>query len=285
MTAELQGHTFLVTGASAGIGLATVEALASRGGAVVLAARSEDKTQPILRSLQIRFPGAELSFLRLDLGDLASVRRAAEELLGGGRRLDVLVNNAGIGSGSGLTRDGFDLVVGTNYVGPYLFTKLLLPRLLEAPQGRIVNVSSRAHLRVKGIPWDQLHRPTSRIRSLHRYGVSKLLNVIHAVELARRHRGTRLTTSSLHPGVVASSIWRDVPWPLRPLMTRFMISNEEGARTSVFCATAPELATVSGRYYDACREAPHNPLAGDEALAQRLFDWTEDAIASALEKR
>ncbi len=279
MTSELQGRTFLVTGASSGIGVATVEALASRGAAVALAARSQEKTGPILRSLQIRFPGAELSFLRIDLADLASVKRAAEEFLSSGRRLDVLVNNAGIGSGAGLTRDGFELTVGTNYVGPYLLTKLLLPRLLEAPQGRIVNVSSQAHLRVKSIPWDNLRRPLPRIRSIPQYGVSKLMNVIHAAELARRHRGTRLTTSSLHPGVVASNIWHDVPWPLRPLMTRFMISNEEGARTSVFCATAPELATASGRYYDACREAPHNPLADDEALAQRLFDWTEDALA------
>ena len=106
----------------------------------------------------------------------------------------------------------------------------------------------------------------------------------NAKELAARLHGTRMTTYSVHPGVVASNIWRKVPWPLRPLMTMFMISNEEGAKTSVYCATAPELATSSGRYYGACKEAKPNRLANDEALAKELVEVSRALVTSALER-
>jgi NAD(P)-dependent dehydrogenase (short-subunit alcohol dehydrogenase family) len=110
------------------------------------------------------------------------------------------------------------------------------------------------------------------------YAMTKLMNVLHAKELARRLSGTKVTTYSLHPGAVASNIWRAIPQPLQWLMKRFMLSNEEGARTPLYCATAPELATVSGRFYDKCREVAPNRLAEDEALARELWTRTEEAV-------
>lgn len=280
--ADLQGRTFFVTGANSGIGRAMVEALAARGASVVLASRSKERTEPVLDGIRRSHPGANAEFLEIDVSDLASVRTAAGRFLATGRPIDVLVNNAGIAGTRALSRDGFDLTYATNHIGPFLLTNLLLPRLRAAPEGRIVNVSSVAHMGVKRLDWAGLERRAEPKRSgFPDYAVTKLMNVLHAKELARRLAGTRVTTSALHPGAVASNIWRAVPQPFQWLLKQFLLSNEEGAQTPLYCATAPELATVTGRYYDKCREVAPNPLADDDALAQELWVRTEAAIAAA----
>ncbi|MHB8420743.1 MAG: SDR family oxidoreductase [Myxococcales bacterium] len=282
----LQDRHFLVTGASSGIGLATADGLLSRGATVTVATRSEAKTKPVLEALSAKHADAALRWLKLDLADLRAVERAAQEYLAAGHRLDVLVNNAGVAGGRGLTADGFDVTVGTDHLGPYLFTKLLLPRLRESPQGRIVNVASQAHRSAKAIDWPSLRTPARGAReSLTRYAVAKLMNVLHAKELARRLADTKITTYALHPGVVASDVWRELPWPLRPLIKLFMIGNEEGAKTSLYCATAPELAQVSGRYYEKCQETRASRVSDDAALAAKLFEWSDESIAAALASR
>lgn len=278
--ADLSGRTFYVTGANSGIGRATAEALAARGAGVVLAARSEERTRPVLDAIRARQPRAKIEFALLDLADLASVRRAAQAFLDGGRALDGLINNAGVAGTRGLSADGFDLTYATNHIGPFLLTNLLLPAVQRAPQGRIVNVASVAHLSAKGIDWSLLERRTEPRRARFAdYAVTKLMNVLHAKELARRLGGTRVTTYALHPGGVASNIWRSVPQPVRWILLQFLDSNEDGARTPVYCATAPELATATGRYYDKSREATCGPLADDPALAAELWTRTEAAIA------
>jgi retinol dehydrogenase 12 len=282
MADDLQGRTFLVTGANSGIGRAMVEALAARGGGVVLAARSEERTRPVLDGIRAQRPSAEVEFLQVDVSDLASVRRAASTYLATGRPLDVLVNNAGVGGTHALSADGFDLTYATNHIGPFLLTSLLLPAIERAPQGRIVNVSSIGHMQVKRIDWTLLERRTEPRKSgFADYAASKLMNILHAKELARRLSGTRMTTYALHPGGVKSNIWRALPAPVQWGIKLFLVSNEEGAKTQLYCATAPELAGVSGRYYDKSREVPPNRLAEDPALARELWIRTEGAIASA----
>jgi retinol dehydrogenase 12 len=271
--------TFFVTGASSGIGRALVQALAARGGAVVLATRSEQRTRPVLAAIRSGYPAVDAQWLPLDLADLSAVRRAAERFLETGQPLDVLVNNAGIAGTRALSADGFDLTYATNHIGPFLLTNLLVPRLLEAPQGRIVNVASAAHHTVKEIDWSLLERRTTPRRAGFRdYAVTKLMNVLHAKQLARRLAGTTITTYSLHPGAVASNIWRSLPKPVQWVGKLFMLSNDAGAQTPLYCATAPELATASGRYYDRCREAKPSPLAEDPALARELWTRTEAAL-------
>jgi dehydrogenase/reductase SDR family protein 13 len=282
MADDLQGRTFLVTGANSGIGRAMVEALAARGGHVVLAARSEERTRPVLDGIRAQRPSAAVEFLQVDVSDLASVRRASSAYLATGRPLDVLVNNAGVGGTNGLSADGFDLTYATNHIGPFLLTSLLLPAIERAPQGRIVNVSSIGHMQVKRIDWTLLERRTEPRKSgFLDYGITKLMNILHAKELARRLAGTRVTTYALHPGGVKSNIWRALPAPVQWGIKLFLISNEEGARTQLYCATAPELAGVSGRCYDKSREVPPSRLAEDPALARELSARTEGAIASA----
>jgi retinol dehydrogenase 12 len=278
----LQGRTFLVTGANSGIGRALTEALAAQGGRVVLAARSEERTKPVLDEIRGRHPASDPQFLQMDLSDLSSVRRAAERFLTSGQPVDVLVNNAGIAGTHALSKDGFDVTYATNHIGPFVLTNLLLPRLRESSQGRIVNVASVGHMTVKQMDWSGLERRTTPKRSgFPDYAVTKLMNVLHAKELARRLTGSRVTTYALHPGAIASNIWRAIPRPVQWVMKLFMLSNEEGAQTPLYCATAPELATMTGRYYDKCREVPPNPLAESEALARELWTRTEAAVAAA----
>ena len=277
-TGASAGRTFLVTGANSGIGRTLSDALAADGGAVVLAARSEERTQPVLRAILERHPGADCRFLQVDVSDFASVRRAAAAFLAGGQRLDVLVNNAGVAGTNALNPGGYDLTYATNHLGPFLLTNLLLPRLMESPGARIVNVSSTANYQVKAIDWSWLEPRQAVVRSgFSAYAATKLMNVMHAKALARRLEGTRVTTYSLHPGAVATDIWRALPAPLQWVIKLFALSEEAGARTSFYCATAPELAGVSGRYYDKCKERVPNPLAERVELVDELWRRSQAA--------
>ena len=253
-SADLSGRTFLVTGANTGIGRATAGDLASRGGKVFVACRSADKGRATAAEITAATGNDAVVFLPLDLADLASVRRCAAEFLDRGEPLHVLINNAGVGGARGLTRDGFELGFGINHLGHFALTTALLGCLAASAPSRVVTVASDAHYQAKGIDFDAVRRPTASRTGLREYAVSKLSNVLFSQELARRTEGRGITTYALHPGVVASDIWRRVPWPVRPLMKLRMLSTEQGAATSLYCATAPELDGVTGRFYDNSRE-------------------------------
>lgn len=277
MTSDLAGRTIVVTGANTGIGLVTARTLAQRGARVIMANRSEDKTRPILDEL--RAAGAQVDFVALDLGDLASTRAAAARVRELTDKVHVLVNNAGLAGQRGLTRDGFELTFGVNHVGPFLLTQLLEPLLRAAAPSRIVNVASVAHYKATGIDWDAVRQRTRSTTGVAEYQVSKLANVLHVAELARRLAGTGVSSYALHPGVVASDVWRKVPWPARPLIKLFMKSVEDGAKTSIYCAGAPEIANDSGRYYDECKDKTPSKLARDPALAAELWRRSAEWVA------
>jgi retinol dehydrogenase-12 len=270
--------TCVVTGANTGIGRVTALELARAGARVILACRSEEKTRPVIDAIRTETGRVDAEFLALDLASLASVRHAAAELLERGYPIHVLINNAGLAGHRGSTADGFELTFGVNHLGHFLFTTLLLDQLMASAPARIVNVSSRAGERSGPIDWSAVERPTQTRTGLREYGQSKLANTIFAAELARRLEGTGVTAYSLHPGVIASDIWRSVPRPLRSLMMAFMVTTEEGARTTLHCATAPELATVSGRYYSDSQEKAPNKLALDPALGRELWERSEALV-------
>ncbi len=265
---ELSDRTFLVTGANTGIGRETALALAGRGARVFLASRSEHKTIPVIDEIAARTGNSAVEFLPLDLGELASVRACADAFLRTGAPLHGLINNAGLAGRRGMTPSGFELAFGTNYVGPFLLTGLLLERLRASAPARIVNVSSVGHYQAPGIDYDAVRRRTKSFTGLPEYAVSKLGNVLHAQELARRLHEDGVTTYSLHPGAVASDIWRQVPWPVRPLLTRRMLSPAEGARTTLYCATSPDLASESGHYYEDCRRKQPSDVATPKLAAE-----------------
>jgi retinol dehydrogenase 12 len=265
---SLADRSILITGASTGIGRATALELGRRGAALYLAGRSEERHAEVLAEL--RAMGARARYLSLDLGDLSSVRACAAQFLALDVPLHVLLNNAGLAGSRGLTQDGFERTFGVNHLGHFLLTELLLERIVRSAPSRIVNVSSKAHYNARGIDWSLLQQPTRSRIGMREYEVSKLCNVLHAAELAERLRGSGVTSYSLHPGVIASDVWRNVPWGIRQLMLLFMRSNEEGAATSLHCATAPEAAAESGLYYDDCRPVAASPLALDRELARAL---------------
>jgi retinol dehydrogenase 12 len=278
LVTDLSGRTVLITGANTGIGRASALALAGRGARLFLACRSEAKARPVVEEIGRETGNREVEILALDLADFAAVRACAEAFLATGEPLHVLINNAGLAGRRGKTASGFELAFGTNHMGPFLLTSLLLDRLRESAPARIVNVASGAHYGAPGIDFDAVREPTKSITGTSEYAVSKLANVLHAQELARRLNGSGVTTYALHPGVIASDIWRRVPWPLRSLMKLRMRSTEEGAKTPVYCATSPDVAGESGLYYDDRRRRQPSRAATPELASQlweRSSEWAE----------
>jgi retinol dehydrogenase 12 len=259
---DLAGRRYIITGPYSGIGRVTARNLASRGAALVLAGRSVEQCRSL--AVELRGPGEaeRIDVLALDLANFSSVRAAAEQVLARSGRIDGLINNAGVAGARGVTRDGFELAFGVNHLGHFLFTRLLEARLRESAPSRVVNVASEAHRRIDGIDFEAVRGPTRTRTGLHEYGVSKLCNILFAREIARRWAGSGITAYALHPGVIATDIWRSVPRPLRGLLTFWMKTPEEGAATSISCTTDLALANVNGRYFINQRSEPQSSGAG-----------------------
>ena len=266
---SLAGKRAVVTGANTGIGKVTALELARAGATVVLACRSRDKAEAAMAEIREEVPSADLRFHELDLGSLRATRASAAALAAG-PTIDILINNAGLAGTRGATADGFELAFGTNHMGTFAFTMGLLDRIADG--GRIIDFA-------------KLFESTASVTGLEEYGVSKLANVLFAAELATRVAARGIVVSSLHPGVVASDIWRSIPWGFRGLAKLFMISNREGARTSLYCATSPELVGKSGRYWDSCREKRPSRVSQQTALAAELWlrseGWLKKFTADA----
>jgi len=273
--------TVLITGANTGIGAATAEQLARLDFRVFFACRSEAKTRPVTQAIAAATKNDDLHFLELALDDLASVRRCADAFLAKNEPLHVLLLNAGLVRVEGVTKQGFEPSFGVNHLGHFLLTRLLEPALKAGAPSRVVTVASRAHERVKRPLDESALRGPSRSRSgWSEYQDSKLANVLFTKELARRWAGTGITAYSLHPGVIASDLWRSAPWPLRPLMTSLMKSPEEGSVASVHCATAPASELENGGYFgDRGEPRAVGPLADDVGAAKRLWDLSDEWTA------
>lgn len=275
---DIRDKLCVVTGATTGIGRVTALELARRGAHVLLTARTRAKGEPVAAAIRAATGNQRVEVHPLELDDLAQVRASAAELLARDRPVHVLINNAGLAGGRGRTADGFEQHFGVNHLGPFLFTALLRDRLVASAPARIVNVASKAHFDAKqGIDFEALRRSPS-LTGLSEYAVSKLANVLFTRELARRLAGTGVTAYALHPGVVATDVWRRIPAPVAWIMKRFMISPEAGAATTLYCATDAALAARSGGYYDECRERTPSRVAQDDALAAELWRRSEQMV-------
>jgi retinol dehydrogenase-12 len=286
MTQDLAGKTFIVTGANSGIGKITALELARGGAQVLMACRSIDKSQPVADEIKQQTGNDKVEIVQLDLGSLESVRKCAAEILARNVPIHGLINNAGITAGlrgeRTLTPDGFEPTFATNHLGHYLLTRLLLDRIKQTPGARIVNVSSHSHYMARKLDLEKVTKLGSRV-GLKEYEVSKLCNVLFTRELARRLAGTGVTTYALHPGQVATNIWRRFPGPARWLFVKMMgmITPEQGAVSSLHCATSPEAASETGLYYDQKGKQKHpSRLAQSDELAATL--WTKSAELTKL---
>jgi NAD(P)-dependent dehydrogenase (short-subunit alcohol dehydrogenase family) len=252
----------MITGPSSGIGLATALEMGRRGYHVVAAGRSPELTMEVVD--QINEGGGSAEFLHLDLASLDSCRRAATAFVESGRRLDILINNAGVGGVRGLTEDGFEIHFGVNHLGHFLLTHLLGPTF--RPGSRIVVVSSEMHRHADGIDFDLMRRKTRSVGGWSEYGTSKLANILFARHMATLQPSWH--TYSLHPGVADTNIFPKVAKPF----FRNRKPAHEAARTSVWCATSDEVAGQTGLYYSRMSVAEPSPAAQDDGLASELWD-------------
>ncbi|MDC0718293.1 SDR family oxidoreductase [Nannocystis bainbridge] len=276
----MQGKHVLITGGNTGIGKATAVELARMGAAVTITSRDPAKGEAAVADIKRLSGSGAVELLRLDLASLADVRRFAAEYLATHPRLDVLINNAGlVQSDRSETVDGFETTFGVNHLGHFLLTHLLLDRLKASAPSRIVVLASGAHRAARGLDFDDL-QSRRKYRGLPVYCRSKLANLLFTLELAERLRGTGVTVNAVHPGVVASGFGADGDTRglyrfLFGLAQRFMITPEQGARTSIYAATAPELAQTSGQYFEKSKQSRPTRYALDRAAALRLWEVSE----------
>jgi NAD(P)-dependent dehydrogenase (short-subunit alcohol dehydrogenase family) len=283
--ADMTGKTVVITGANSGIGLETAVALAAAGAEIVMTARDRGRAETALADVTARSGSDKVSLVVFDLASLDSVRAGAAEILERCGRLDVLVNNAGLVLSTRTeTVDGFESTFAINHLGPFLLTELLLDRLRQSAPARIVNVSSTAHTSArKGLNFDDL-QSTKHYRAMGVYGESKLANILFTTELARRLAGTGVTVNCLHPGVVATGYGRDgdtmgvISFGLK-VIRPFTLSATQGAQTSVYLASSPEVAEVTGSYFVKCKPKQPSAAARDADAARRLYEVSESMVA------
>ena len=272
-------RTIIITGANTGIGAACAVAMAGAYQDVhlVLACRSEEKTLPVLEA--VRAAGGRASFLALDLADIERTTAAANDFARTHGRLDMLLNNAGLGGQRGITKNGFELAFGVNHLGHFAFTLPLLPAL-EAAKGRVVNVSSGNHFNAAEIPWAKLTQATRSYTGLPEYAVSKLCNVLFTAELRRRYPS--ITSVSMNPGRIESDIFRRMPAPLFALLKLVapMKPVTVGGARLVHAATVPLDGEDAPLYFDKGTPRTENPAARREDLAKELWDYSLRAIAT-----
>ncbi len=284
---DMQGKVVVVTGANTGIGFETAVGVAARGATTVLACRNRAKAEAAAREVVTRTWNEDVAVVDLDLADLASVRRAADEVRTRWDRLDVLVNNAGgTWSARQVTAQGFEYTFGVNHLGHFSFTTRLLDRLAGSSPGRVVNVTSVGHhFASKGMRFDDL-QSERHYEGMEVYCRAKLANVLFTVELARRLEGTGVTANAAHPGWVRSRFGMDgdlsglTGLGIR-LIRPFQITPARGARTSVFLATSSRVAGRTGEYWVRCKPGHMAAKARDPAAAARLWEESERLVAGA----
>lgn len=275
----MNGKVCIVTGGNTGIGKETARGLAQRGAKVVLACRDTARGEAARDDIARSTGRKDVEVIALDLGSKASIRAFGERFRATHERLDVLVNNAGVWRSSrGTTEEGLEATFGVNHVGTWLLTQDLLPLLKKSAPSRVVVLSSKLHYRGR-MDWEDLQFERRKYGTTAAYAQSKLANVLFTKALARRLEGTGVTVNAVHPGVVRTELMRDYPKLLVKIFTLFLLTPEQGAECSLHVATAPELAGVTGEYFEKSRIKPAAAEALDEAAQERLWALTEALAA------
>jgi NAD(P)-dependent dehydrogenase (short-subunit alcohol dehydrogenase family) len=297
---DLQGKTVVVTGSSAGLGAEAVRVFARAGATVLMAARAREKNQHIIDSVSADLaasglPPVHLEHITLDLSDLNSVRAAAAQILANHKRIDILLNNAGImACPLARTAEGCELQFGTNHIGHFLLTALLVPALKSSAAARIVNLSSNGH-RTAPVDFDDPQFERRHYEKWLAYGQAKTANILFSVGLSARLQKFGITANAVHPGMIHTELGRHLVEEDIQMLTRWtqasgalMKTVAQGAATEVWAAVSPALATVSGRYFEDCQIAAENaepaatfgymPYALDPQNAERLWHLSEQIV-------
>lgn len=274
--AAMDGKICLVTGATAGIGEVAARALAAQGATVIVHGRDKAKADAVKASM-----GGKTETLIADLSSLADVRRAAAEFRSRFDTLDVLLNNAGaINSERKLSKDGLELTFAVNHLAHFLLTRELRPLLEKTPGARIVNVASEASKSLFALDLDDL-QTEKRYFGWKAYARSKRANILFSSELARR-LPAGITSNALHPGPIASNFAQNSWWmgPAWKLLRPFLLTTVQGADTSIWLASAPEAAGITGKYFFRRREITPVQQARDPELARKLWDASERLVGT-----
>jgi len=278
--ASMSGKTCIVTGANSGIGKETALGLAQMGARVIMVCRNAEKGTAAVEEIRRDVGSSQLDLLIADMSSQASVRALAEQIQRNYSRLDVLINNAGgCAKARTLSADGIEMTLATNHLGPALLTLLLLDLLKASAPSRVINVSSVEAQSPARLDMDDLQFERRKYGNIAAYRQSKLLMNTFTFELARRLGGTGVTANCLHPGAVATNIWSaSAPLILKPIIKPIiavvkplMLTSRQGAAVSLYLATSPEVAQVSGEYFVKSKPAKSNPLSRDPKLMAEVW--------------
>ena len=285
--ADLRGKVVLVTGATNGIGKVTARELARMGAAMVVIGRKPERVQQTVDEIKQAAGHTQVEGIVADLSLMSQVRAAAEQFRRKYDRLDVLVNNAGTGASKRvITAEGLERMFALNHLSYFLLTNLLLDVMKVSAPARIINVSSDAH-RTASLNLDNLQGAENwGPGGYNAYGRTKLENILFTRELARRLNGTGVTANAVHPGVVATGLWRGAGGVFGNLIGLFaplyMLTPEQGAQTSIYVATAPEIAGMSGFYFSDSQPVVPSKAAQDDEAARQLWAISEGLVGAAV---
>jgi NAD(P)-dependent dehydrogenase (short-subunit alcohol dehydrogenase family) len=290
---DLSGRTALVTGGTSGIGTETARALAAAGARVVITARDRAKAEQTLDHLQQMAPDADFDYAPVDLGSLASVRQASEDILERFAAIHILINNAGVmATPLGRTVDGFETQFATNHLGHFVLTNLLVPALIAGAPSRVISLSSASHQR-GDVQWEDINFETQPYDPVRSYAQSKTANVLFAVELDRRLRARDVHAYAVHPGVIPTNLRRYLTKEMLEMLEAHAASNpgtektiEQGAASTVWAATSADVEGKGGLYIQDCSVAAPGEAEGsavmayavDPEAARRLWAISEEMV-------
>lgn len=279
----MEGKIVLITGGNAGIGLATAKSLAAKGAEVIITSRSDEKGKNGVDQIKKASGSEKISYQLLELSSQKNVRDFADRIGKNYPKIDVLINNAGCFIGDKvINEDGIEMQFATNHIGHFLLTNLLLPNLKAAGKARVICLSSMAHKSAKSVDLTDINYEKSDYKGWASYARSKICNVLFARELGKRLDGSGVTSYSLHPGGVRTHIAeKNVSWYMKLgwiILKPLMISVEEGAATSIFLASSPEVENITGHYWHKCKQVHGSSVSRDMNLAADLWKKSEELV-------
>lgn len=285
----MQGKTVLITGADGGIGRETTKGLAQKGATIVMACIDLNDAKPVCEDIKKETGNEKAEMMHVDLASLNSIREFAKHFSQKYKHLNVLINNAGTYHHTRQeTTEGFEKTIGINYLGPFLFTHLLLPIIKQTPAARIINVSSNAHFQGH-INLNDLHYH-NHYSGFKAYAASKVAIVLFTQELAERLKEMDITVNALHPGHVATNIWNI--WPgtwyqalLFKIFKLLMTPTEDAARNTIYLASSDEVQGITGKYFDNKKIKEASEQCRDVRMQKGLWELSEKLTGLTLSER
>ncbi|XP_053619608.1 retinol dehydrogenase 14 [Plodia interpunctella] len=278
---KMDGKTVIITGCTSGIGKETAKELARRGARVIMACRNLEAAEKLKEQIIDATRNTEIVAKKLDLASFASIRAFAEDINKTEKKLDVLIHNAGYAQTfkKAKSTDDIELTMATNHYGPFLLTHLLVDLLKKSAPSRVVVVASSLY---RLATFDLENPNPVDVLPAYLYYASKEANILFTRELARRLEGTGVTANCLHPGLIDTGIWRNVPaplnWGLALIIKGFFKTPYQGCQTTVMLAIDEKLEKVNGKYFSDCKESSLSAAASDPAKARKLWEISENTV-------